>query len=234
MEDPRQPHTPSSSTDDDGVRVIRRVPHGGRWLGNVPTLASALALGLAVGAGYLFYVQQAVPTASTDRAQEAVQGAGTDPTSPAPRPIAALTSRRQPARVLEQEPEHDFELPSQDPDDLAAHFSFDDPEPTMAEVIAALNDAGIHSGMGAFNPPGTSPPLPGLAVPDDFELPEGFVRHHQVTDDGESIEPILMFSPDFEFFDEAGNRIELPPDLVVPPELAPPGLPISQIEIPSP
>jgi hypothetical protein len=43
-----------------------------------------------------------------------------------------------------------------------------------------------------------------------------------------------MFSPDFEFFDEAGNRIELPPDLVVPPELAPPGLPISQIEIPSP
>jgi hypothetical protein len=104
----------------------------------------------------------------------------------------------------------------------------------MAEVIAALNDAGIHSGMGAFNPPGTSPPLPGLAVPDDFELPEGFVRHHQVTDDGESIEPILMFSPDFEFFDEAGNRIELPPDLVVPPELAPPGLPISQIEIPSP
>ena len=104
----------------------------------------------------------------------------------------------------------------------------------MAEVIEALHDAGIHDGVGAFNPPGTSPPLQGLVVPEDFELPEGYVRHHQVTDEGEPIEPILMFSPDFEFYDESGSRIELPPDRVVPPELAPPGMPLVQVQIPEP
>jgi len=116
---------------------------------------------------------------------------------------------------------------------VAAYVSFDDPEPSMAELIDALHENGIYSGLGAFNPPGTSPPLHGLAVPDDFELPEGYVRHYQVTDDGEPIEPILMFSPDFEFHDDAGNLVEIPPDRVVPPELAPPGLPIQPVEIPA-
>ena len=38
-------------------------------------------------------------------------------------------------------------------------------EPTAAEVIEALQASGDHTGLGAFNPPGTSPPLQGLAVP---------------------------------------------------------------------
>jgi hypothetical protein len=106
--------------------------------------------------------------------------------------------------------------------------------PTMAEVIEGLHEAGIRTGLGAFNPPGTSPPLVGLAVPEDFPLPEGYVRHYQATDDGQRIEPILMFSPDYQFFDAAGRPIRIPDDRVVPRELAPPGLPIRLIEIPPP
>ena len=107
-------------------------------------------------------------------------------------------------------------------------------KPTMGEVIDRLHQAGVHSGLGAFSPPGTRPPLVGLAVPEDFVLPEGFVRHHQTTDDGQNIEPILMFSPDRPPVDAANRPIAIPKDRVVPPELAPPGLPIRRIEIPAP
>jgi hypothetical protein len=106
--------------------------------------------------------------------------------------------------------------------------------PTMAEVIQRLHAAGVHSGLGAFPPPGTRPPLIGLAVPEDFELPEGYVRHYQATDDGQRIEPILMFSPDHRLVDAANRPVAIPADRVVPPELAPPGLPMRQIAIPPP
>lgn len=71
-------------------------------------------------------------------------------------------------------------------------------------------------------------------VPEDFPLPEGYVRHHQATDDGQPLAPILMFHPDYEWVDERGVAIELPADRVVPPELAPPGLAIEMLEIPAP
>jgi hypothetical protein len=106
--------------------------------------------------------------------------------------------------------------------------------PTMAEVIDRLHQAGVHAGLGAFSPPGTRPPLVGLAVPDDFVLPEGYVRHYQATDDGQRIDPILMFSPDHPLFDTAGRPIAMPKDRVVPPELAPPGLADRRIVIPAP
>jgi hypothetical protein len=106
--------------------------------------------------------------------------------------------------------------------------------PTMAEVISRLHAAGVYSGLGAFSPPGTRPPLVGLAVPEDFVLPEGYVRHYQATDDGQRIESILMFSPEFQWYDAAGRPLQLPPDRVVPPELAPAGLPIRRIVIPAP
>ena len=125
-------------------------------------------------------------------------------------------------------------MPSNDPDDLAAYFQPGDPEPTGAEVIKALQQAGVRTGLGAFNPPGTSPPLAGLAVPADFKLPEGYVRHHQVTDEGVPIEPILMFSPDFTLYDAQGRPIAMPASRIVPPELAPPGLPLRRIRVESP
>lgn len=119
-----------------------------------------------------------------------------------------------------------------DPDDLANYFRPGDPEPTGAELIGAMHEIGVRTGIGAFNPPGTSPPLEGLAVPADFALPEGYVRHHQSTDDGASIEPILMFAPDFILFGPDGRPIAMPEDRVVPPGLAPPGMPLRRVRIP--
>jgi len=113
-------------------------------------------------------------------------------------------------------------------------FVNDGEEPTMAEVITRLHQAGVHTGLGAFSPPGTRPALVGLAVPEDFALPPGYVRHYQATDDGQRIEPILMFAPDARFFDADNRPVALPKDRVVPPELAPPGLPIRRIAIPPP
>jgi len=107
-------------------------------------------------------------------------------------------------------------------------------QPTMAEVITRLNEAGVHTGLGAFSPPGTRPPLIGLAVPDDFALPPGYVRHHQATDDGQRIEAILMFAPGFQLLDAQQRPVDMPKDRVVPPELAPPGLPIRRIVVPPP
>ncbi|MCE2945134.1 MAG: hypothetical protein ACK5XH_06815 [Lysobacteraceae bacterium] len=113
-----------------------------------------------------------------------------------------------------------------DPNDLASYFRPGDPVPGGAAVIKALQQSGIRTGLGAFNPPGTMPLLAGLAVPPDFPLPEGYVRHHQVTDDGEPIEPILMFAPGAMLRDATGRMAPLPADRIVTPELAPPGLPL--------
>jgi len=105
-------------------------------------------------------------------------------------------------------------------------------KPTMKQVIERLHEAGIHTGLGAFNPPGTRPPKVGLAVPEGFELPDGYVRHHQATDDGQRIEAILMFAPDRTILDANRQPIAVPKDRVVTPELAPKGLPIRHIVIP--
>lgn len=118
-------------------------------------------------------------------------------------------------------------------DDLADHVP-PGQTPSMKQVIEGLHARGIRTGLGAFNPPGTRPPLIGLAVPEDFALPPGYVRHHQATDDGQRIEAILMFAPDFRLFDAQGREIPLPADRVVPPELAPPGLPLRRITLPPP
>jgi hypothetical protein len=106
--------------------------------------------------------------------------------------------------------------------------------PSMAQVIDGLHQRGVYSGLGAFQPPGTSPPLEGLAVPEDFPLPRGYVRHHQSTDDGQPIEAILMFAPGYQMVDANGQPVPMPENRVVPPGLAPPGLAIRRITIPPP
>jgi hypothetical protein len=90
------------------------------------------------------------------------------------------------------------------------------------------------TGIALFPPPGTDPPKIGIVVPEDFALPEGYLRHHQTTDDGKDLAPILLFHPDYEWVDERGRVIPLPADFVVPPEMAPPGLPIRMLELPEP
>lgn len=100
------------------------------------------------------------------------------------------------------------------------------------EVIEALNAGGVRTGIAAFPPPGTKPVKRGIVVPDDFQLPEGFVRHYQATDDGRQLPPILTLHPDYDLMDARGERVVLPEDRVVPPELAPAGLPVRILELP--
>lgn len=219
MTDPRHapPRTPSA--DPDGVRVHGRTG-ARRWSGLVVVLVLIVAMGA-------FLARQSTggdggPRGVMPAAAEA-DDRGTDAGfPPSGQPSAAL----RPARTAARAPI--------DPNDLASYAVPGTPEPTMGEVIQRLHAAGIRTGIGAFNPPGTSPPLTGLVVPDDFPLPEGYVRHYQATDDGQRIEPILMYSPDFEFLDASGNPIEIPHDRVVPRHLAPPGLPLRMVRIPPP
>jgi len=196
-----------------------------------------LALGLVVAA-LTWWWMGAPPDAA-----EAVAAAA--PSSSASTPVAA------PALVLAASPvaSRPAALPSvtaaqpriprqRDPDgdltpDLADYVN-EGERPGMAEVIARLHQAGVYTGLGAFSPPGTRPPLLGLAVPEDFPLPAGYVRHHQATDDGQRIEAILMFAPDAQLVDAARQPIAMPADRVVPPELAPPGLPQRRIVVPAP
>lgn len=149
---------------------------------------------------------------------------------PEPVPQAAAqpaTEPAAPARISRQrDPDGDLTP------DLADHVN-DGELPTMAEVISRLHQAGVTTGLGAFSPPGTRPPLVGLAVPEDFVLPPGYVRHYQATDDGQRIEPILMFAPGAQLLDADQRPVPLPRDRVVPPELAPPGLPLRQVVVPS-
>jgi hypothetical protein len=233
---------PGSDRDPDGVRIVTREGATG---GSTRLLQGLGLLAVAVCVGY-FVTPRRVDHGPDVQPRAAAPGELTGEVAPAPpgaavaaaaKPAdtkttgAAVSSRpltpRRPAtpRANPDAPEEPPELPIP-PDRLK--------DVTMGEYIQALHDAGIHEGIGAFNPPGTSPPLEGLAVPPDYQLPDGYVRHYQATDDGQAIEPILMYSPDFEFFDANGNRIEIPEDRVVPPEHAPPGLPVRIIDIPKP
>lgn len=99
------------------------------------------------------------------------------------------------------------------------------PEKEIYVTDLPPGDGGIY----VFNKPGTKPIKDGIIVPEGFELPPGYVRHFQHTDDGEDVPPILMFHPDHKLFDAAGHPVPLPPDLIVPPELAPKGMPIRML-----
>ena len=225
--DVSHPHDTAGSpaTGDPGIRIA------GRGSSARPAMYRAFAILLIVACATLLAlrIRHAQPAADDTDARNSSTASVDDDTagngessgagapSPAPR-AAALTIGN--TRVPD--------------DDVTRYIPKDQPPPKMGEVIDRLHKAGVHTGLGAFNPPGTSPPLVGIAVPDDFVLPPGYVRHAQATDDGQRIEPILMFSPDAALRDATGQPIPLPDNRVVPPELAPPGLPIRLIRIPPP
>jgi hypothetical protein len=162
------------------------------------------------------------------------------PSAPPPKPSGSSA----PAGAVEPADEGSTELPASQPMAPPAPPSPPPPEESAAREPEPAPEAeaepggesepDVPSGIGLFPPPGTEPIKIGIVVPEDFALPEGYLRHYQVTDDGQDLEPILLFHPDFEVFDEAGNPIPLPPDRVVPSELAPPGMPIRFLEVPLP
>ena len=213
-------------------------PDRGRWGPSFGFLA--VALGLVAGALGGWWLTAPAPSAAIEPAASAplaVASATPAPVASTARPAAGLGLARAPV------PAHEASAPAsiprmRDPNgdqtpDLADYINAGE-KPTMGEVIARLHEAGVHTGLGAFNPPGTKPPLVGLAVPEGFPLPPGYVRHYQATDDGQRIEPILMFAPDFQPLAADGRPVAVPPNRVVPPELAPPGLPIRRIVVPAP
>lgn len=108
------------------------------------------------------------------------------------------------------------------------------PDVDAAQYIQRLRDMGETEGIAAFPPPGTDPPKVGVVVPDDYAVPEGYERYYQYTDDGKPLEPILLFSPEYEFFDDEGNQIPVPEDRVVPPDQVPSGLPVQMLDPESP
>jgi hypothetical protein len=146
-------------------------------------------------------------------------GQGPSPREPEAPPVAAA------APEAEAPPAQAEEVPAREAPARAAA------EQEGAEAGSAPT---VPSGIGLFPPPGTDPIKIGIVVPDDYELPEGYLRHYQVTDDGQELEPILLFHPDYELLDDAGQPIPLPQNRVVPPELAPAGLPIRMLEVPPP
>lgn len=222
----------SSAVDEDGVRLLRKAP--GPRFGIEARLSAAIATVVAIAVGGALMVptdgtREAVATTASPTHLGRTDGkTTTGATRPA---VVAFDARLDTSSVIGTATPP---APTGDPDDLASYFRPGDPVPSTANLIRALNDAGVHTGIAAFNPPGTRPPLEGLAVPADFELPPGYVRHHQATDEGEAIEPILMFSPDLVLRDARGRIIPLPADLVVPPELAPPGLPVRWVRLGKP
>lgn len=240
---PRAQRSPAG--DPDGIRVVPAATKAGVRTRFFQTLALLLVAGCV---GYVVAPRATPPpppqtpdlgavaaSAFAEALEEEENGkpdqAGTpSAVAPATSPTAAATRPLTPRRKATQRPskdpvEKEEELPV--PNESMKNI-------TGADYIQALHDAGIYTGIGAFPPPGTKPPMIGLAVPEDYELPEGYVRHHQATDDGQDIEPILMYSPDYEFFDADGNPLVIPEDRVVRPEYAPPGVPIREIVIPEP
>ena len=210
---------------------------GDRWGPAIGFLAIAIAL---VAGALVGWWSSMTPLASASEPASAPLAAA----SPPPLRLAAAAASA-PARVTPASaagalavaaapaiPRHRDPGGDQTPD-IADYINAGE-RPTMNEVIDRLHQAGVHTGLGAFNPPGTKPPLIGLAVPEGFALPPGYVRHYQATDDGQRIEPILMFAPDYQATTPDGRPATMPADRVVPPELAPPGLPIRRIVVPAP
>jgi hypothetical protein len=106
------------------------------------------------------------------------------------------------------------------------------PDGELQEVTVDQLGPGDGTGINAFPRPGTKPLKGGLIVPEGYALPPGYVRHYQVTDDGRQLPPILMFHPDYPPRDASGSPIAVPSDRVVPPELAPAGMPQQWLEPP--
>lgn len=187
----------------------------------------AIALGLAAGGLVFLWVSCVDRTESvaTSTATLSVSSTSAIPSWPPASPIV----KPEPLDEARRTPEKDA-----DPTRDITSYIMRGENPTMPEVIDRLHKAGVHTGLGVFSPPGTRPPMIGLAVPEDFVLPDGYVRHHQATDDGQRIEAILMFAPDHQFYDATKKPIVVPKDRLVTPELAPPGLPIRRIVVPAP
>jgi hypothetical protein len=216
--------------DGDGVRIYE-APAPQR---NARTLALLfVAALLSLSAAWMLLPDRPSDTpapAVSSQASDAID-ASSDAIEPAATANAAPASAAAPRRALRAVYVSRNKL-TRDERREAAGATDPEPEIDAKDAIEALVAAGETEGIAAFPPPGTDPVKSGIVVPDDFPLPEGYVRHYQTTDDGERLDAILMFSPDYEFTDPEGRPIVVPDDGIVPPDMAPPDLPIRMLETP--
>ncbi len=233
--------TDRSRVDPDGIRIVEKGngrPPRANWA--IGAVAIVIVGGLALRTAPWRSPSPTAPTGNVPAAAEArpdrshaAQAASSHASrgTRTARAVPAPPSESHLAEQAEREiAEAARELAAATPEraeELTKEF------PARAEeMLAAAREAGETTGLAAFPPPGTNPIKPGLVVPRDFDLPEGYIRYHQITDDGRRLEPILMFSPDYEFVDASGNPVEIPEDGVVPAEMAPQGLPLRALAVP--
>jgi hypothetical protein len=211
--------------DADGVRVERRGA-GALWL-----IALALAVPVVLTVAAVVFIRR---TPGLEARAPGPAVAADVETEPAVASVASApavpTAMRSPERVVPRR----VAVPLVEDAAGSAVTATPAPEKPRREIdaadaIVALREEGIHDGIAAFGIPGSHPPKAGIVVPEEFELPEGYVRHYQSTDDGEQLPAILMFHPDYEFVNEAGEVVKLPEDGVVRPEMAPPGIDTKQV-----
>lgn len=212
--------TNHSRSDEDGIRVIDT--RGPRKRGRI-ALAALVVAGAAIG---VITVLARAPAEPERSESSAVVGheVGAAPQAGAPVAVAAKPIGRPVPRAAPAEPPLP---PTQEEEERALERKL------AGEPTYTIEPPGSpKSGIALFPAPGSDPLLRGIIVPEEFPLPEGYVRHHQVTDDGQPLPAILMFHPDYEWVDESGQPIDVPADRVVPPELAPEGLPIELLAPP--
>ena len=191
--------------DSDGVTRIQRKRSGsGTWIVGLGLGVTIVCLLLSAWLVSSPASVPATPEAEPERLAQAAPAPSPPPSRPAPK--AAPRPQSAPAQPSE-------------------------PAPQEESVAQEAAPSGPAEGINLYRP-GTSPLKQGIIVPENFELPPGFVRHYQSTDNGEGIKPILMFHPDYKPVDSKGTPVELPSNRVVPPELAPQGMPIEILELP--
>jgi len=208
--------------DSDGVRIETIGVRGRIWL-----LLAAMALVVVVLVALLRQGRRdggddsAAAQSRTFSAPAADAGRAHRPADqPLRVPLAVSGRGAQPATARERR--------AAAPDEPAPPASADAPEQEAPMFATGAPGEGIA----VFPPPGTKPVKRGILVPEDFELPPGYVRHYQATDDGQQIPAILMFHPDYHPVDEHGVPVPLPADRVVPPDMAPPGMPVEMLQVP--
>ena len=214
--------TPSTKlrVDSDGVRIETSGVRGRIWLLVTAIMLVAVALFVLVR-----------PGRHQNSSDEKVVAA---PHQPSARPPVARRPDRPQRAVVPAD--HPAAEPPAVQEDAVAPAPTKEPQP---EEDAAAEEAPMFAGTGqpgegiaVFPPPGTKPIKRGILVPEDFDLPPGYVRHYQATDDGQRVPAILMFHPDYHPVDEHGAPIALPEDRVVPPDMAPPGMPVEMLQVP--
>jgi hypothetical protein len=207
---PAQPPAPQRQVDSDGVvRVEQRRAGGVAWVLGIGIALTCAALALSAWLVFDKPEVESPPVASR-----------TEP-PPVEKPVPPASRPAPPRPAAKALPKHLQEQVAAVPDEVLAQIPegvYEMPKPGEAPT-----------GMMLFPAPGTDPIKKGIIVPEDFELPPGYVRHYQVTDDGERLPAILMFSPDHPPLDASGQPMKVPENRIVPPEMAPPGLAIQML-----